>query len=389
MRYGTAYLFVLPAFLLYALFMIYPFAVDPLHLHRMERGDPVKNWVGLDNYQDRSRRSLWLAQAQPDLGDRRDRLADGDRHAPRDAALDPTLGFTAFRTVYFLPQVLSSVVISLVWGWIYNPIFGILNEALDRIGLESISRGWLGDQTWALYAVLIAAIWAETGFVFVVFLAGLQNVSKDLLEAATLDGANAWRRFWNVVVPQMSNVINIVTALLLIGGFAVFDIIIVMTDGGPNHATEVIATYTYDQAFTQNKVGYGAALSLVMTAISLVASVLFIRLRERGERSEPWCSQPHWSLAPRSGSRGARTTTSTRPDRRPAHPVPVLVFVFLVFFVPFIWIWSSRAQDLDRDRARSRLRSRTTFHWENLKKAWTIGHFDRYMGTVPSIARRS
>jgi len=191
------------------------------------------------------------------------------------------VGFTFFRTAFFLPQVLSPVVIAIVWGWMYNPIFGLVNRALAGVGLDSLTRGWLGDASFALYAVLIAAIWAETGFVFVVFLAGLQNVSRDLLEAATIDGANAWRRFWNVTVPEMGNVITVVTSLVLIGGFSVFDIIFVMTGGGPANATEVIATYTYEEAFTQNRVGYAATLSMVMTAIALVASVVFIRLRER------------------------------------------------------------------------------------------------------------
>jgi ABC-type sugar transport system permease subunit len=182
-----------------------------------------------------------------------------------------------------MPQVLSSVVIAIVWGWIYNPIFGILNKSLNKVGLQSVSRGWLGDPHFALYAVLVAAIWAETGFVFVVFLAGLQNVSRDLLEAATIDGANSWQRFWDVTVPQLANVVTVVGALLLIGGFNVFDIVFVMTSGGPNNATEVIGTYTYTEAFTQNRIGYAATLSLVMTAISLVASFVFIRLREQGE----------------------------------------------------------------------------------------------------------
>jgi ABC-type sugar transport system permease subunit len=146
-----------------------------------------------------------------------------------------------------------------------------------------VSRGWIGDPDVALYAVLAAAIWAETGFVFVIFLAGLQNVSRDLIDAATIDGANAWQRFWNVIIPQLSNVLTVVTALLLVGGFSVFDIVFVMTAGGPNNATELIATYTYKEAFTQNRVGYASALSLVITVLSLIASVTFIRLRERGD----------------------------------------------------------------------------------------------------------
>jgi multiple sugar transport system permease protein/raffinose/stachyose/melibiose transport system permease protein len=172
-------------------------------------------------------------------------------------------------------------VIGIVWQWMYNPIFGLINRGLESVGLEDLARGWLGDPEFALFAVLIAAIWAETGFAFVVFLAGLQNVSRDLLEAATIDGANAWRRFWNVTVPEMGNVLTVVTSLLLIGGFSVFDIIYVMTGGGPANATEVIATYTYEEAFPQNRVGYAATLSLVMTVIALVVSVVFVRVRER------------------------------------------------------------------------------------------------------------
>ena len=286
-RYRAGYLFLMPAFLLYAVFMIYPF-VQSIYFTFIDwnGADPVKEWVGLENYRELVKDDrFWNALKHNIIW-----VIIGTA-APMIIGLLLAMllwtrpkGFTLFRTVYFMPQVLSSVVIALVWGWIYNPIFGILNQSLDRVGLENVSRGWLGDPTYALYAVLGAGIWAEVGFVFVVFLAGLQNVSRDLLEAATLDGANIWQRFRDVTIPQLANVINVITALLLIGGFSVFDIIMVMTNGGnPANSTEVIATYAYSQAFTQNRVGYAATLSLIMTAITLIASFVFIRLRERGE----------------------------------------------------------------------------------------------------------
>jgi len=286
-RYRAGYFFVLPSLLLYAVFMIYPFFQSIYFSFTDWNGVTAeKKWIGFANY----RRmiddallwtSLWHTLIWVVLGTLTPMvigllLAMLLWRRPR--------GFTLFRTVYFMPQVLSSVVIAIVWSWIYNPIFGILNRGLDSVGLDALSRGWLGDTDFALYAVLIAAVWAETGFVFVVFLAGLQNVSKDLLEAAMIDGANMWQRFWNVTVPQLANVVNVVAALLLIGGFSVFDIIFAMTQGGPANATEVIATYTYQEAFTQNRIGYAATLSLVITVISLVASVVFIRVRERGEQ---------------------------------------------------------------------------------------------------------
>ncbi|HEU5432563.1 MAG TPA: sugar ABC transporter permease [Thermomicrobiales bacterium] len=286
-RRRAGMLFVLPALLLYLVFMIYPFLQSIYFSFIAWNGvDPVKRWVGLANYGELIHDgNFWLALKHNLIW-----VVIGTITPMAVAFLLAVLlqrrprGFMVFRTVYFMPQVLSAVVIAIIWGWIYNPIFGVLNKGLNVVGLSFLSRGWLGDPNVALYAVLAAAIWAEIGFVFVVFLAGLQGVSRDLLEAATIDGANAWQRFWNVTVPEMANVINVVTALLLIGGFNVFDIIFVMTGGGPANATEVIASYTYKEAFTQNRIGYAATLSLVMTIISLVASVAFIRLRERGER---------------------------------------------------------------------------------------------------------
>lgn len=285
-RYRAAIFFVLPALLLYAVFMIYPF-LQSIYFSLTDWNGvrPTKNFVGLDNYRALlGDPLLWLSLRHNVIW-----VIIGTI-APLALGLllamllwNRPKGFTLFRTIIFMPQVLSAVVIGIIWNWIYNPLFGNLNKLLDAIGLEEVSRGWLGDPDFALYAVLAAAIWATIGFVFVIFLAGLQNVSKDLLEAATIDGANGWQRFKDVTVPQLSNVINVVTAILLIGGFNVFDIIFVMTGGGPANATEVIATYTYKEAFTQNRVGYASTLSLVMTVISLVVSVAFIRLRERQE----------------------------------------------------------------------------------------------------------
>src|SRR5215218_8330306 len=285
-RYRAGVLFILPALILYLIFMVYPFFRSIYFSLTSWNGvTAVKEWIGLGNYRDLLRDDLlWLSLRHNLIW-----VIIGTI-APIVIGMWLAIllwsrpkGFTLFRTIFFMPQVLSTVVIGIVWNWIYNPIFGILNEALDAVGLEDLSRGWLGDPDVALYAVLAAAIWATIGFVFVILLAGLQNVSKDLLEAATVDGANVWQRFWNVTVPQLAGVLNVVIALLLIGGFSVFDIVFVMTGGGPANATEVLATYTYKEAFTQNNVGYASALAVVITVISLIASVTFIRLRERQE----------------------------------------------------------------------------------------------------------
>jgi raffinose/stachyose/melibiose transport system permease protein len=171
--------------------------------------------------------------------------------------------------------------VGIVWQWIYNPLFGVVNTILDGIGLQSLSRGWLADPHTALYAVLIAAIWGASGFCFLILHASLQNVDMSTVEASMIDGANWFQRAWNIIIPQIAPQLTMVTTVTLIGGFSVFDIIFVMTGAGPGHASEVLATYTYKTAFQQNEAGYGSALAMLITALSLISAVIFVRLRER------------------------------------------------------------------------------------------------------------
>jgi raffinose/stachyose/melibiose transport system permease protein len=192
-----------------------------------------------------------------------------------------TRGSLFFRTVYFLPFILPLVVVAFVGQGIFPPLVGPVNKLLDSVGLEQLSRGWLGDPNTALYAVLVSAIPGATGLVVVILFAALQNVDVSQVEAAKIDGANWFQRAWYIVIPGIAPVITMVTAITLIGGFAVFDNVFVMTGGGPGHASEVLGTYTYQIAFQENQAGYGSALAVLMTTLSLVSAVVFVRLRER------------------------------------------------------------------------------------------------------------
>jgi ABC-type sugar transport system permease subunit len=282
----AGWLFVLPALLLYLYFVIYPFLVSIYYsLTSWDGAQPVKQFVGLANYQQLLNdklmwQSLWHNLIWIVIG----------TFAPILIGLllgvllwTGTRGRTIFRTIYFLPVVLAEVVVAIIWNWIYHPLFGALNQSLRMVGLEELTRGWLGDPNTALLSLLVTAIWGYYGFCFVIIMAGLQNVDVDLLEAATIDGANGWQRFIHIIVPQLSHVLTMITAYTLIGGFSVFGIVFVMTQGGPGTATQVIATYTYRKAFQESNLGYGAALSMVMTILSLVTSYIFIRLREQQE----------------------------------------------------------------------------------------------------------
>jgi raffinose/stachyose/melibiose transport system permease protein len=187
----------------------------------------------------------------------------------------------AYRIAFFMPYVLPQVAVGVVWGWIYAPTRGWLNRTLETVGLGGLATGWLGNPDTALYAVLATAIWTTSGFVFVILLAALRNVDTELVDASLLDGANAMQRLWYIVLPQIMPVFLMVTTLTLIGGFAVFDIIFIMTGGGPAGATDVLGTVAYSSAFELSRISYGTALALVITVLAVPFAVWMNRLQRR------------------------------------------------------------------------------------------------------------
>jgi raffinose/stachyose/melibiose transport system permease protein len=195
-------------------------------------------------------------------------------------------GSAAYRVVFFLPYVLPQVAVGVVWGWIYAPTRGWLNRGLEAVGLDGLTRGWLGDPATALYAVIATAIWTATGFVFVIVLSALRNVDTEQVDAALIDGASYLQRLRYVVLPQIMPVFLMVTALTLIGGFAVFDIIFVMTGGGPAGATEVLGTYSYSAAFELSRISYGTTLALVVTVLAVPVAMWLNRLQRRASLEE-------------------------------------------------------------------------------------------------------
>lgn len=190
-------------------------------------------------------------------------------------------GQRIYSGIFFTPVVLNLIVVGLVWGLIYNPLIGPLAGALRYIGLGQLAIGWLGDTTYATPAIIIAGNWTFFGFCAVIFLQGLRTIDPDQIEAATLDGANGVQKFRFVTLPGLSNQITLLIVMSVIGSFKVFDIVYVMTKGGPNHSSEVIATYMYWQAFENGRQGYGAALAVLLTVFVAATSLFLIKIRER------------------------------------------------------------------------------------------------------------
>ncbi|MBI4787240.1 MAG: sugar ABC transporter permease [Chloroflexi bacterium] len=282
----TGFLFVLPALIFYTIFFVVPL-LDTIYYSfvRWNGASPVKQWIGLANYAQMFQDSqLWNAFQHNLIW-----VIVGTA-APIAIALPLALLVTSvsrgrlfFQTAYFMPHILSNVVVAVIWGWIYSPQFGLLNALLRSVGLESLTRGWLGNPSTALFAIIAAAVWNYLGFCLVIFVAGLQDVDVTLIEAAKMDGANGLQQFFHIIIPEMRNVLNMVIVYTLIGGFNVFDIVRVMTDGGPAGATELIGTYAYKMSFRTSNIGYGATISMLIMVLSLVTSIIYNYLRDREE----------------------------------------------------------------------------------------------------------
>lgn len=193
--------------------------------------------------------------------------------------LNKAFGKVFYRAVFFLPQIVTSVAVAVIWSWLYQPQYGIFNSILHFFGFESVA--WLRDTSTAMGSVILMSIWWGLGYNTVLFLAALQNVPKTYVEAAKIDGANAWNTFKNVTLPMISPTTLLVLITSLINSFQVFDQCYLLTSGGPAKRTYTLAIYIYETAFKQIKLGRASAISLIMFVVIVGISALQFRLSNK------------------------------------------------------------------------------------------------------------
>ncbi|MEV6842866.1 sugar ABC transporter permease [Actinoplanes sp. NPDC051411] len=281
-RHGgpMAWVFALPALIVYIVFLVYP-ALSSLWFS-------FTNWdglsaayqvVGLENYKNMVSDPVVRQAAVNNL-----------IWAVVTVALPVVLGLAlavvlngkvrgrpVLRLIFYTPAVLPLVSVASIWGWLYNPQYGAINAALRAIGLNSLAQPWLGQNSTALGATMVAAIWLRIGFPMLLYLAALQSISPDLYEAATVDGASRWQQFWHITMPGLKAAHYVVIALSVIDSFKVFDLIYAMTYGGPGTATQVIGTWMYFNVFQYNQAGYGTAIAVVITVVAILVSIPYVR----------------------------------------------------------------------------------------------------------------
>lgn len=188
-------------------------------------------------------------------------------------------GIGAYRTILFIPVMLSFVAVALLWSWIYNPVFGLLDDLLQVFGIGKIS--WLGSSSLALWAIIAVDVWKWAGYHMVLFLAGLQGISPQLYEAAAVDGATRTRAFLRITLPLLVPVLVINLVLAVQGGFNVFELPFIMTKGGPFYASSVVSVYSYIQAFQFYQFSYGDAMAYILLVIVIIVTGLQLRVMRR------------------------------------------------------------------------------------------------------------
>jgi len=269
----TALMFILPSFFLYVGFIVIP-SISSIHLSftNWDGLSPRYRYIGFDNYieiftSSRFLGALWRTLYLTLL------VSIGKNVVALILALilDKIRIFrNFFRVCFYIPVLISGIVSGFIWLTMFNWNFGVINSMLRQLGLENLAVNWIGNPDTVIYSLAFTIIWKAAGYHMVIYLAGLQGISKDCLESATIDGANSWQTFWKITLPLLAGSITINFTLALINGLKVFDQIVVITNGGPGFSSETITFLIYKVAFAEGRQGFGTALAVILFALIFI-----------------------------------------------------------------------------------------------------------------------
>lgn len=275
-------LFVAPNFLLLGIFSYWPLIYQSyLSLTRWDMIEPTKTFVGIANYRNLFRGNAFY-QVLFNTFYFTAAILIGSIVLGLALALllnQRMRGRVVGRAIAFAPYVLSGAAIGLVWAYIFDPVYGLMRVFLDLIGIAS--PDWLVDTTWAMPAIIIVYLWKNVGYSAVIYLTGLQNIPRELYEAAEVDGANSWQSFWNITVPQLSPVTFFISVTTILFSIQAFDIVAVMTEGGPVNATTTLVWYLYEQGFIAFRAGTAAAVGMLMFLLMLIITIIQVGYVQR------------------------------------------------------------------------------------------------------------
>jgi ABC-type sugar transport systems, permease components len=287
-RYKVSYLFVLPSVVLFAVFMVVPLVRSFSYSLYDWDGITSPQFTGWENFEQLFRDEyFWNALKNNIIFTVLTTVFTCLFGFLFAVAIDRRLkGWAVFKFTYFIPVMISMTVVGVLFGKILEPSFGILNSLFGKLGLESLQLAWLGDPDLALYTIIGVTVWQYSGFTMLLFLAAIEEISPEIHDAATLDGVSGFKRMTQIMLPIVKRVVFMVIMLQIIFSFKVFDIVWVMTLGGPGSASEVLGTFLYKTAFRSEQFGYASSISVVMTLIIFTISLIYLYFSNLGRHEK-------------------------------------------------------------------------------------------------------
>jgi len=277
----TIILFLVPAFILYMVLVVIPiFKSLEFSFFRWDGLGAMENFVAFDNYISIFKDRVFWGSFSNNLFLVFFSIITQMPFAILLAIIltSKIKGKSFFRTMYFAPQIISTVATGYLFYYIFEPTFGLLNETLKLIGLQQFTRGWLGEPKLALLSVLFVISWRFVGFYMVLFMAAIEGIPNELFEAARIDGCTKFQVVRKITLPLLSGTLKTACILSIVGSIKYFDLVWIMTGGGPAHASELIATYMYKKTFLSWEMGYGSALAFILFIIAFSLSIIFMRI---------------------------------------------------------------------------------------------------------------
>jgi raffinose/stachyose/melibiose transport system permease protein len=271
--------FIGPALLVYAMYVVYPiFATFYYSLFEWSGVQSDKGFILFENYRVLLEDKVFLRSM---VNNFLLVIASVGTQLPLGLIMAlilfaPIKGMRLYRTVYFLPLLMSTVAVGILWTFIYDPSFGILNHLLDVIGLGHLQHGWLGETDTAFLAVIAVITWQFSPFYMILMRAAMVGIPEEIYESAQIDGCGGWQKFWRITLPLLKPTLITSAVLSVIGSLKYFDLIYVMTEGGPSNRTELMATYMYKQAFNNFNMGYASTLSFAMFVLAFIVAILIL-----------------------------------------------------------------------------------------------------------------
>lgn len=285
-----ALILLVPALAIYAVFALYPMLnVVVLSFQKWNGLDPVRQWVGLSNYNAIFTLDpvFWVAFRNTIIWTLMSLIFPPMVGLLLALSLNQKIfGRNSLRAIFYLPVIIAPIAVATMWKWMYDPFFGLFSQLLTNWGLQDWILDWLGDRDIALYSVFIAYLWQTVGFSMVLFLAGLQNVSQSLIEAARIDGAGRWAIFKHVTLPALKPTLTVVLVLSIISSLKAFDIVYGLTGGGPAQSTQMLALWAFTQAMQIFDFGRGAAISVVLLLITIAVVIPYLRWTQKNEEAD-------------------------------------------------------------------------------------------------------